>query len=266
MGGTLDLYVSMWLHGHYGVPKEKRDPKISLLWNSSADRDGLKHVPFPELHSLLGATRVIVTIGDPVLAFMSLCRRRYIELQIAKLRKGLPKSKTQSWATGGRIGALQKDPTAGLAVMKNDHDGIGFLRFLHRWLGKRHPFDTLIVNMDHIALPEVQAAIASFAQLDPATHPTPAVKKRHSSSSSPGYAQLRNTAALRDAADLIESLPPVMYIPRAESCCPEMEAMENAWDISSNSSLSQRSRDWSNRQVYSQRLSRGLDALCNVQN
>jgi len=236
MGGTLDLVIAVWLRGAGKLPlelqkdKQAQTKQNTLLWNSSKDRDGVKHTPYPESHALLGATRVILTVGDPVLAFRSLCRRKYIEPQMDKLRKGLKPSKLQKWSRGKNTDALKKDPMAALDVMKDDYDGVGFLYFLHRWLGKHHPFDTLVVNMDHIAKPEVQAAVAWFAQMDNATHPPPFIKERHSSKASPGYAELRETAALKPAADFLESLPPIMFIPRSETCCPEMPALSNAWE------------------------------------
>jgi len=113
--------------------------------------------------------------------------------------------------------------------MKHDSDGVGFLRFMRRWLGKRHPFDTLVVNMDFISKPEVQAAVASFAQMDSTKYPHPNIHARHSTSSSPTYSKLKHTAALNNATDFLAALPPVMYLPRGDSCCAGQGAAYNPW-------------------------------------
>jgi len=103
MGGTLDLAISTWMRGWGNFTREKiqklrlpggpkQSKKNTVQWNSADDVDTLKHTPFPEMHTLVGATRTIVVIGDPVLAFMSLVRRRFIGAQVLKLRKGLKPS------------------------------------------------------------------------------------------------------------------------------------------------------------------------------
>jgi len=131
-----------------------------------------------------------VVVGDPVLAFMSLARRQFLYQQTIKLRRSLLRSATQEFLASPPGQEIHKNVTAALHVMQGDKDGIGFMHFMNRWVGKRHPFDTLIVNMDHISKKDVQAAIAWFASADPNTHPPPVLRKRSSSTKSPGYKEL----------------------------------------------------------------------------